>query len=91
MQVRSFIERGECVIVLSDNGPGFPKDALPRLFEKFYRVPGTKTGGTGLGLSIARGFVEAHKGTMSVENGPEGGARFTIRLPMEKSEEVLRA
>ncbi len=83
VHVRAFVEGSECVIVLTDNGPGFPKEALQKVFEKFYRVPGTKTGGTGLGLSIARGFVEVHKGTMKVENSLEGGARFTIRLPVQ--------
>lgn len=82
--LRGYVEESACVIVVSDNGPGFPREALQRAFEKFYRIPGTKPGGTGLGLSIARGFVEAHKGTMNVENNPEGGARFTIRLPRHR-------
>jgi two-component system sensor histidine kinase KdpD len=83
IRVSAAVEGTTCVIVVSDNGPGFPKEALPRVFEKFYRVPGSKAGGTGLGLSIARGFVEAHRGSLSVENGAEGGARFTMRLPVE--------
>ena len=83
VQIRVFTEAQECVIVITDNGPGFPKDSLPKVFEKFYRVPGTKAGGTGLGLSISRGFVEAHQGTMKVENREGGGAQFTIRLPMQ--------
>lgn len=82
IQVTGGVQDSQCMIMISDNGPGFPKDALPRAFEKFYRVPGTKTGGTGLGLSIARGFVEAHGGNIRVENREEGGARFTIILPM---------
>ncbi len=81
--LRGSVEGNDCVIVVADNGPGFPPEALQRVFEKFYRIPGTKPGGTGLGLSIGRGFVEAHKGTMVVHNDPEGGARFTIRLPLQ--------
>jgi two-component system sensor histidine kinase KdpD len=77
------IDKHELIITISDNGPGFPSEALNRLFDKFYRVPGTRTGGTGLGLSIARGFVEAHKGSIAVSNKPTGGARFTIQLPAE--------
>jgi two-component system, OmpR family, sensor histidine kinase KdpD len=82
--VRARAEGKECVIVVSDNGPGLPKEALTRLFEKFYRVPGTRAGGSGLGLSIARGFVEAHGGTISAGNREGGGAEFTIRLPLEE-------
>ena len=67
---------------VEDNGPGFPKDSLKKLFDKFYRVPGSKTGGTGLGLSIAKGFVEAQKGIITAENRQEGGARFSIQLPL---------
>jgi two-component system sensor histidine kinase KdpD len=81
--IQAFTDDQEVVIVIADNGPGFPKESLSKIFEKFYRVPGTKTGGTGLGLSIARGFIEAHKGTIKVEDREGGGARFTIRLPLE--------
>jgi two-component system sensor histidine kinase KdpD len=77
-------ENGECVIQISDNGPGFPEEALTRVFDKFYRVPGTKTGGTGLGLSISKGFVDAHNGKIDVKNRNYGGALFTIRIPMEQ-------
>jgi two-component system sensor histidine kinase KdpD len=52
------------------------------LFEKFYRGDDRKTGGLGLGLSIARGLIEAHGGTLTVENRDGGGARFVIRLPV---------
>jgi two-component system sensor histidine kinase KdpD len=83
--VRAFPEGAECVITVTDNGPGFPADSIDKAFEKFYRVPGSKTGGIGLGLSIALGFVQAHKGRITVENSPGGGASFTIRLPMEAS------
>ncbi len=86
--VRAFIEQGDCVLVISDTGPGFPKEALQKVFEKFYRVPGTKAGGTGLGLSIARGFVEAHKGSLQVENGAQGGAKFTMRLPVHTTSQA---
>jgi two-component system sensor histidine kinase KdpD len=77
------LDKQKLIIVISDNGPGFPAEALNKLFDKFYRVPGTRTGGTGLGLSIARGFVEAHKGSIAVSNKTTGGAQFTIQLPAE--------
>ena len=66
---------------MTDGGQGHPAGDLERIFDKFYRVPGTATGGTGLGLSICRGLVEAHGGTLTAENAPGGGARFTISLP----------
>jgi two-component system sensor histidine kinase KdpD len=71
----------DCIIEVTDNGPGFSKEALARIFEKFYRVPGTGPGGTGLGLSIVRGFVEANGGTIKAGNNLEGGAQFIITLP----------
>jgi two-component system sensor histidine kinase KdpD len=70
-------------IRIADRGPGIPPEDLERIFDKFYRVPGTATGGTGLGLSICRGLVEAHGGTLTAENVPEGGACFIIRLPAD--------
>jgi two-component system sensor histidine kinase KdpD len=81
--VSAYVEGKECIVTIADNGPGFPPDSLKSVFEKFYRVPGSKTGGIGLGLSIAQGFVLAHGGSMTVENLPERGAKFTIRLPLE--------
>lgn len=73
-------------IAVSDRGPGLPAETAERLFEKFYRGDPHTTGGLGLGLSIARGFVEAHGGTLTAENRDGGGARFTIRLPVRVSD-----
>jgi two-component system sensor histidine kinase KdpD len=72
----------EIEIMVSDAGPGIPPQLRERIFEKFYRVPGTATGGTGLGLSISRGLIEAHGGTLNLDNQPESGTRFIIRLPV---------
>lgn len=69
-------------IVIADRGAGIPEADLERIFDKFYRVPGTAAGGTGLGLSISRGLIEAHGGTLIAENRPDGGARFILRLPV---------
>lgn len=68
-------------IIISDTGKGFPPDKLDLVFDKFYRLPKTATGGTGLGLSIAKGFVNAHKGTIRLENNATGGAKFTVTIP----------
>lgn len=74
-----------CMIQISDNGNGFPESEIGFAFDKFYRLPQSKVGGTGLGLSIAKGFVEAHQGNIQLQNGSEGGAEFTIRIPCETS------
>ncbi len=68
-------------IIISDSGNGFPENELKNLFKKFYRLPGTKVGGTGLGLSIAKGFIEAHGGTITARNRKPNGAEFIILLP----------
>jgi two-component system sensor histidine kinase KdpD len=72
----------QLIICVSDRGPGLSPDLAERVFEKFYRGDGRRTGGLGLGLSIARGFVEAHGGKLTAENRDGGGARFTISLPV---------
>lgn len=74
---------GQCVIEISDNGKGFPEDKLKFVFEKFYRLPNSAAGGTGLGLSIAKGFAQAHNGTIELKNRDSGGANFRICIPTE--------
>ncbi|WP_343632986.1 ATP-binding protein [Fluviicola sp.] len=78
-------EDNRCTILISDSGPGFPEASMDHIFEKFYRLPESKAGGTGLGLSIVKGFVEAHGGRVEVKNKPQGGAEFSIHLPVETS------
>ena len=71
-------------VVVADDGPGVPPEALPHLFDRFYRggsARGGDGGGAGLGLAIARAIVAAHGGTLRAENGAGGGARFTVALP----------
>lgn len=70
---------------VEDNGGGFPGEEIPSVFDKFYRLRNTHTGGTGLGLSIVKGFAEALGGSVSLENVPTGGARFTVTIPAETS------
>lgn len=73
------------LIEISDSGKGFPESEIHNVFEKFYRVQGSRPGGTGLGLSIVRGFVEAHHGTVALKNLPLRGAMFSIEIPTEVS------
>lgn len=72
------------VIQVEDTGPGIPTDDLPRLFERFYQSehPAGERRGTGLGLAVAKECVDLHGGEIRAENRPEGGARFTVRLPL---------
>ena len=77
---------GRCArLIIADNGPGFPVELLPRIFEPYVT---TKARGTGLGLPIVKKIVEEHLGTIVISNAPEGGARIDIRLPLVKEEEA---
>jgi two-component system sensor histidine kinase KdpD len=87
VEVKAWVAPEAMAISVADRGPGLPEEALPHLFEKFYRVPGAPAGGTGLGLSIVKGLVEAHGGRVEARNRPEGGAEFTIYLPLQASPE----
>lgn len=79
------LARGWAEITVEDTGSGIPREALDRIFERFYRVDparSRKTGGSGLGLAIARHLVEAHGGRITVESPLGQGARFTMVLPL---------
>jgi len=75
----------ELVLVIDDNGNGFPAGEIKHVFDKFYRLQHTAAKGTGLGLSIVKGFTEALGGSVKLENITPSGARFTIHLPAETS------
>ena len=62
---------------------------MPHLFERFYRAPGAPGGGTGLGLAIAKWIVDRHGGRIEVANRAEGGARFVVDLPRDRSRSGL--
>ncbi|MEZ5125937.1 MAG: HAMP domain-containing sensor histidine kinase [Thermoleophilia bacterium] len=75
-------QRWACLTV-SDAGPGIDSADLPFVFDRFYRGRSARgTQGAGLGLAIARGLVEAHGGLILAASNPEGGARFSVYLPL---------
>ncbi|MHA7862001.1 sensor histidine kinase [Tessaracoccus sp. Y36] len=79
--IRVFLMDGTLTII--DQGPGIEEEDLPNIFDRFYRSDKARnTPGTGLGLSIVAHTVEAHGGTVKASNDPDGGARFTMRLPV---------
>lgn len=69
------------VIEIRDSGPGVPQDLQDRVFEPFFTTKPVGTG-TGLGLAIAYNVVSAHEGSIVVGRAPEGGACFTVSVPM---------
>jgi two-component system, OmpR family, sensor histidine kinase KdpD len=75
-------------LVVEDGGPGVPGAAIPRLFEKFYRVPGRGGGarpGTGIGLAVVRGLAEVMGGRVEAAASPLGGLAVTVSLPVARA------
>ena len=68
---------------MRDTGPGISAEALPRVFEPFFSTKEVGRG-TGLGLAVAYGVVKDHRGAITADNHPDGGAVFTIELPLAK-------
>lgn len=83
IRLKFIYDDGSLTIQVMDRGRGFPSGELESVFNKFYRGKESVSGGTGLGLSIVKGFVEAHKGMVKAENRQNGGALFTIKIPVK--------
>jgi two-component system sensor histidine kinase CpxA len=84
VEVRLARNNGRALVDIRDHGPGVPEDALPRLFDPFYRVETDRnrtSGGIGLGLSIARRAIELHKGTIRARNA-QPGLEVELDLPV---------
>ena len=81
--VSAYQERRAMVIAIHDTGVGISPEALPRIFERFYKIDRSRaSGGTGLGLSIARHIVEAHGGRIWAESKENEGSTFFFTLPL---------
>lgn len=81
--VRAASADGRVTLVVEDGGPGVPSDALPRIFERFYRggSSGASRRGIGLGLAVVQGLVEAMGGAVRADRSPLGGLAVTVVLP----------
>ena len=82
-------EEGRVEIAVSDTGPGIVPTALPRIFERFYRIDRARSramGGTGLGLAIVKHIALAHGGSVDVQSTVGRGSTFTLRLPIEAAD-----
>ncbi len=91
--IRSYYDKGACIIEVEDTGVGIPEDKIPRLFERFYRVDKARsraTGGTGLGLAIVKHIVISFNGKIKVESNRGVGTKFTVTIPYKGKGKKLR-
>lgn len=87
--VRCVQEMGNNLVIVSDNGHGFSKEALERAGDRFWRGDRSRarqSGGSGLGLAVVKAIVGAHGGTLALANIPSGGAQVTLSLPGARNE-----
>ena len=89
--VSVFCSDGKAVVKIEDSGKGIDADALPHIFERFYKLDSARTGngsGAGMGLSIAKRVIELYGGKISAESTPDTGMTFTITLPSAEIAQV---
>lgn len=94
MRVMVVPEPGGVMIEVADTGIGIPADAVPRVFERFYRVSedrSRETGGAGLGLAIVHSIARQHGGAVSIESGSGGGCVVRVRLGDIRARELETA
>lgn len=88
IQITAAQDHANLIIEISDDGKGIAVSERELIFDKFYRIPHSKTGGSGLGLSIVKGFVEAHGGRVWIEDSNNDGAKFICSIPTEISHTI---
>ncbi|ASU81960.1 sensor histidine kinase [Nocardiopsis gilva YIM 90087] len=88
VRLRAWAEGGRLLIDVADDGPGIDPEALPHVFDRFYKADAARarSEGSGLGLAIAMENTRLHHGTLTAANAPEGGAVFTVSLPVDPDE-----
>jgi K+-sensing histidine kinase KdpD len=86
--LRARVDGNDILVEISDTGAGIPPEHLPRLFQKFYRVPGSEqlALGTGLGLAICKKIMDAHRGRIEVQSILNEGTTFIVHLPLRQGE-----
>ena len=83
IEIQARVANGRVVVEIADRGPGLPPGEEEMVFRKFHRIRREgEPGGAGLGLAICRGVLEAHGGTIVARNRPDGGAIFSLELPL---------
>ncbi len=83
--VRATVTGGMATVSVVDEGEGIPREHIPRLTERFYRVDTARSrelGGTGLGLAIVKHIANRHRGELSIQSEPGIGSTFTVTLPV---------
>jgi signal transduction histidine kinase/ActR/RegA family two-component response regulator len=85
LTVTGELDHGVVTIRIQDDGPGIPDEVLPRIFDPFFTTKGVGKG-TGLGLSVSHGIISEHGGVLVADNAPNGGAVFTIHIPVHEAE-----
>jgi len=83
IEVKALRQNGNVTFSVKDDGPGIDAAYIPRLFERYFQVPGSKEKGTGLGLAISKEFVEAQQGQIWVDSEVGKGSAFNFRLPIK--------
>ena len=86
IDVSAQVQDGHAVVVVRDHGGGLDATALQHVFDRFWQADSARVGaGAGLGLSIVAGIAAEHGGTATATNADDGGAVFTLRLPLDGS------
>ena len=83
IQIKTFFEKDEVILQVSDNGVGIKREHLKKVFEPFWSTKGVSTG-TGMGLAVSHGIIRSHGGAISVESEKGKGTTFTVTLPLAK-------